>query len=168
MKRKLTYLVVVASVLLFLACSGLPGKFFGVGSLPSAYGPEAGEATFHFRLIAQDKEPDEDNYADTFRGAIRYTDQAAGVDIRGVVADALDEGFADEEMGGVYYDEDFGEYGAFGGYWTMQSPSDFPVTEGIFVVRVLDDPTGEEGGDGIRIELFDLEADIFLDPPPLL
>jgi len=165
MKRKFLWMVVAASALVFIACSGLPGKFIGKGWLPSMDDPEGSIATFHFVLNAQDKEPDEEGFADTFSGWIRYADEAAGVDVYGKVADGREEGFSEDEIGGVYYDDVYGDYGAFGGFWTGQVPFDDDlVTEGIFVVRVKD-VTVEGGGDGIRIELFDLEADIFSDTP---
>lgn len=163
MKSKFVHLVVLVTALMLLACSGLPGKFFGVGSLPSlSTDPGAADATFRLWLVAQDKEPDLDNAADTFRGDLVYTDEAEGIDIRGSVVDTREEGinppeFADSEMGGVYPD-----FGAFAGYWTMQSPSDFPLNEGIFVVYVRDN---RESGDEIRVELFDYGADILNDIP---
>jgi len=89
------------------------------------------------------------------------------VDISGDVVDVVDAGIIveDHDLGGVYYDEEeYGEYGAFGGFWTGVVPSDPVVTEGIFVVRVKDE-TDEDPEDGVWIQLFEPGADVFEDDP---
>lgn len=173
MRQKLYYLAVGFLLAVFLACAGLPGKYQGNGWIPSAADPEGSEARFGFVLIAQDKEPDEYGRADTFRGHMWFRDEAAGVDIQGMVVDAVDEEIVSpeeyDELGGVYdffegdlpwpYDETEGQYGAFGGFWTAKRDSSVDgVTEGVFVVYAIDD---DEIGDGMRLELFNLGADIF-------
>jgi hypothetical protein len=165
MKRKWMYVVVAVSALVLIACAGLPGGFWGYGTMRSAVDPEGSEATFDFLLIALDEEADPpENTADAFHGVIGYTDIEAGVDIFGDVQDAVDIGFSEEETGGIYEDDTYGEYGAFGGYWTGVVPGVLPchppvVTEGIFVVRVKD-TNDIDPDDGLQIQLFDGEAEL--------
>ena len=179
MRKKLYYVSVGFLFLVFLACIGKPGIYEGNGWIPSAEAPAECEARFGFVLIAQDKEPDEYGQADTFRGHMWFRDEAAGVDVRGVVVDAVDEEIVSpeeyDELGGVYgfgvgdlpwpYDEATGKYGAFGGFWTAQGDTSIDgATEGIFVIYVVDDEYIEsenEVGDGLRLELFELGANIF-------
>ena len=185
MRQKLFYVSLGFLFLVFLACIGKPGIYEGNGWIPSAEAPAECEARFGFVLIAQDKEPDDNGQADTFRGHMWYRDEAAGVDILGTVVDAVDEEIVSpeeyDELGGVYgfgvgdlpwpYNETTGQYGAFGGFWTAQRDSSIDgVTEGVFVIYAVDDEyveTEEEVGDGLRLELFELGADIF-DPDQII
>ena len=176
MKRKLYYVSVGFLFLVFLACIGKPGIYQGNGWIPSAEAPAECEARFGFVLIAQDKEPDEYGQADTFRGHMWFRDEAAGVDIQGVVVDAVDEEIVSpeeyDELGGVYegdlpdpYVDATGPFGAFGGFWTaIRNSSVYGVTEGVFVIYVVDDDyvvSDNPTSDGMTLELFPLGADIF-------